>query len=78
MPLAGLGAAGIAWTAWIAWDPVGPCGNWWRAGRGQLAELGLRVALLEEQARRREEELAGAGRWIAKTGGGPLRAVSSP
>ena len=45
------------------------CGNWWRAGRGQLAELGRRVALLEEQARRREEELAGAGRWTAKTGG---------
>ena len=42
------------------------CGNWLRAGRGQLAELGRRVALLEEQARRREEELAGAGRWTAR------------
>ena len=38
-------------------------------GRG-LRELGRRVALLEEQARQREEELAGAGRWTAKTRGG--------
>ena len=54
------------------------CGNWLRAGRGQLAELGRRVALLGEQARQREEELAGAGRENARHGGGHHDAVFSP
>ena len=54
------------------------CGNRWRAGRGQLAELGCRVALLEEQARQREEICVGTLSLRERPGGAATARQTGP